>query len=189
MIIIMRIIETEIKGILIIEPEIFSDNRGLFCETYSYQKFNSLGINTKFVQDNISVSKRGVVRGLHFQLPPKAQAKLCQVIRGRVLDVAVDLRNGSPSFGEYFAIELSEDNFMQLYIPIGFAHGFAVLSDEAVFQYKCSDYYSREHEMAIRFDDPTLNINWSVQEPIVSDRDKNAKLFNDIKHKLNFEPD
>lgn len=185
----MKVIETNIKGILIIEPEVFSDSRGLFCETYSLQKFKSLGISKQFVQDNISVSKRGVVRGLHFQVPPKAQAKLCQVVRGRVLDIAVDLREGSPSFGQHLAIELSEDDFIQLYIPEGFAHGFAVLSDEAVFQYKCSDYYSKEHELAIRYDDPTLKINWNVDQPIVSDKDKNAEFFNDIKHKLNFKLD
>lgn len=182
----MKIKEANIKGIFIIEPDIFSDERGYFCETFSSQKFKNLGVDTNFVQDNISVSKKGVVRGLHFQVVPKAQSKLCQVLRGKVLDVAVDLRRDSPTFAEHFSIELSEENHLQLYIPQGFAHGFAVLSDDTIFHYKCSDYYSKEHERAIRYDDPILNINWHIKNPIVSGKDKNAELFNDIKNQIKF---
>jgi len=182
----MKIKEANIKGIFIIEPDIFSDERGYFCEIFSSQKYKNLGIDTNFVQDNISVSNKGVVRGLHFQVVPKAQSKLCQVLRGKVLDVAVDLRRDSPTFAEHFSIELSEENHLQLYIPQGFAHGFAVLSDDTIFHYKCSDYYSKEHERAIRYDDPILNINWHIKNPIVSDKDKNAELFNDIKNQIIF---
>lgn len=182
----MKITEANIKGIFIIEPDVFSDERGYFCETFSYVKFKALGIETNFVQDNISVSKKGVIRGLHFQVVPKAQSKLCQVIRGKVLDIAVDLRRDSPTYAEHFSIELSEENHLQLYIPQGFAHGFAVLSDDTVFHYKCSDYYSKEHERAIRYDDPTLKINWYIENPIISDKDNNAELFSDIKNQIKF---
>jgi len=176
----VKITESKIKGILIIELDIFKDSRGYFVETFSLKRYKDCGINLDFVQDNISVSKKGTLRGLHYQVSPKAQSKLCHVIKGRVIDVAVDLRFGSPTFGQHLALELSEANHTQVFIPAGFAHGFAVLSDEAVFQYKCSEFYSKEHERAIRFDDPDLKINWSIENPIVSDKDRSAKFFREI---------
>ena len=176
----MKITESKINGILIIELDIFKDSRGYFAETFSLKRYKDFGINLDFVQDNISVSKKGTLRGLHYQVPPKAQAKLCHVISGRVIDVAVDLRFGSPTFGQHLALELSEANHTQVFIPAGFAHGFTVLSDEAVFQYKCSDFYSKEYERAIRFDDPDLKINWGIENPIVSDKDRSAKYFREI---------
>lgn len=176
----MKVIESKLKSVLIIELDFFKDSRGYFYETFNAQRYKDHGINSDFVQDNISVSKKGTLRGLHYQLPPKAQAKLCHVIKGSVLDVAVDLRFGSPTFGEHLIIELSEENHTQIFIPAGFAHGFAVLSDEAIFQYKCSEFYSKEHERAIRFDDPDLNIDWGIKNPIVSDKDRSAKSFKEI---------
>jgi len=181
----MKITESKFKGVFIIELDIFNDSRGYFFETFNAKRYKDLGINLDFVQDNISVSKKGTLRGLHYQVPPKAQGKLCHVIKGSVLDAAVDLRFGSPTFGQHFIIELSEKNHTQIFIPVGFAHGFAVLSDEAIFQYKCSEFYSKEHERAIRFDDPNLNINWVIENPIVSDKDRNGKFFKDIEKDFN----
>lgn len=176
----MKVIESKLKGIFIIEVDVFKDSRGYFSETYSAARYKDHGMNLDFVQDNISVSKKGTLRGLHYQAPPKAQAKLCHVIKGSVLDVAVDLRFGSPTFGQHLILELSEENHTQIFIPAGFAHGFAVLSDKAIFQYKCSEFYSKQHERAIRFDDPDLNINWRIENPIVSDKDLSAKSFKEI---------
>jgi dTDP-4-dehydrorhamnose 3,5-epimerase len=176
----VNITESKIKGIIIIELDVFKDSRGYFAETFSLKRYKDHGINLDFVQDNISVSKKGTLRGLHYQARPKSQAKLCHVLKGRVIDVAVDLRFGSPTFGQHLALELSEENRTQVLIPAGFAHGFAVLSDEAVFQYKCSEFYSKEHERAIRFDDPDLRINWGIENPLVSDKDRNAKFFKEI---------
>ena len=176
----MKITESKFKGVFIIELDIFNDSRGYFSETFNAKRYKDLGINLDFVQDNISVSKKGTLRGLHYQVPPKAQGKLCHVIKGSVLDAAVDLRFGSPTFGQHFIIELSEKNHTQIFIPVGFAHGFAVLSEEAIFQYKCSEFYSKEHERSIRFDDPDLNINWGIENPIVSNKDRNGKFFKDI---------
>lgn len=182
----MKITESKLKGVMIIELDVFNDSRGYFSETFSAKRYKDQGINLDFVQDNISVSKKGTLRGLHYQIPPKAQAKLCHVIKGSVLDVAVDLRFGSPTFGQHFTIELSEKNHAQILIPAGFAHGFAVLSDEAIFQYKCSEFYSKEHERAIRFDDPDLKINWGIENPIVSDKDRSAKFFKEIEKDFRF---
>lgn len=182
----MKVIETFINGILIIELDSFSDERGYFLEIFNAERYNSFNIDLAFVQDNISVSKKGTIRGLHYQVPPRAQAKLCQVLKGKVLDVAVDLRFGSPTFGQHLALELSEEKPTQLFIPMGFAHGFAVLSDEAIFHYKCSDFYSKQHERAIRFNDPTVNINWGIENPIVSEKDKTAKLFTEIDKNFKF---
>jgi dTDP-4-dehydrorhamnose 3,5-epimerase len=176
----VKITESNIKGILIIELEVFKDSRGYFAETFSLKRYKEYGVNLDFVQDNISVSKKGTLRGLHYQVPPKAQAKLCHVIKGRVIDIAVDLRFGSSTFGQHLALELSETNHTQVFIPAGFAHGFAVLSDEAVFQYKCSEFYSKEYEKAIRFDDPDLKIDWGIENPIVSNKDREAKFFKEI---------
>ncbi len=181
----MKITESKFKGVFIIELDIFNDSRGYFFETFNAKRYKDLGINLDFVQDNISVSKKGTLRGLHYQVPPKAQGKLCHVIKGSVLDAAVDLRFGSPTFGQHFIIELSEKNHTQIFIPVGFAHGFAVLSDEAIFQYKCSEFYSKEHERSIRFDDPDLNINWGIENPIVSNKDRNGKFFKDIEKDFN----
>lgn len=182
----MNISESKFRDVLIIEPDVFCDSRGYFFETFNSKRYKDHGISIDFVQDNISVSKKSTLRGLHYQIPPKAQAKLCHVLKGRVLDVAVDLRYGSPTFGKHFAFELSEENHIQIFIPEGFAHGFAVLSDEAIFHYKCSEFYSKEHERAIRFDDSDININWAIDDPIVSVRDRNAELFKDIEKVFRF---
>ena len=156
----MKVIHTDIPGLKIIEPKVFGDNRGYFLESFSEKVFKEQVADVDFVQDNESRSCYGVLRGLHFQKPPHAQAKLVRVVKGRVLDVAVDIRKGSPTFGKYAAVELTEDNHRQLFIPRGFAHGFAVLSDEAVFQYKCDNYYAPQCEGALAWDDPDLGIDW-----------------------------
>ena len=176
----MKISKTEITGLLIIEPDIFTDDRGYFFESYSKQRYNDFGIEEDFVQDNYSKSKKGTVRGLHYQVGDKAQGKLCQVIEGEVLDVAVDIRFGSPTFGKYFSIILNSEKKTQLWIPTGFAHGFSVLSDEAIFAYKCSNYYSKIHERSILYNDIDLNIDWKVETPIVSEKDLKAPKFKDI---------
>lgn len=171
----MNIVETEIKGVFIIEPKVFGDNRGYFFESFSQREFESVIGPVTFVQDNQSKSSYGVVRGLHFQKPPHAQAKLVRVVKGKVLDVAVDLRKDSPTFGKYMAVELSDENHRQVFIPKGFAHGFSVLSEEAVFQYKCDDYYAPESEAAIAWDDQDLNIDWKVpaEAVVLSAKDRN----------------
>lgn len=170
----MNIIKTDIEGVVIIEPKVFGDSRGYFFESYSQRDFNSLVGEVNFVQDNESKSCYGVVRGLHFQKPPFEQSKLVRVVKGKVLDVAVDIREGSPTFGKHVAVELSEDNHRQLFIPKGFAHGFSVLSEEAVFQYKCDNFYAPEYEGAIAWDDPALGIDWRipVDKVIISEKDK-----------------
>lgn len=158
----MKLISTSIPEVVILEPRLFRDERGYFFESFSEQRFAKLVAPTHFVQDNESRSSYGVVRGLHFQLPPHAQAKLVRVLRGRVLDVAVDVRLGSPTFGQHVAVDLTEDNHRMLFLPHGFAHGFSVLSEEAVFQYKCDNYYAPEAEGAIAWDDPALGIDWRL---------------------------
>ena len=178
----MKIRETGISGLMVIEPDVFGDSRGYFMESFSLRKFRELtGLDIDFVQDNESKSSYGVVRGLHFQRPPHAQSKLVRVVQGRVLDVAVDLREDSPTYGKHYAIELSGDNHLQMFIPKGFAHGFAVLSDEAVFQYKCDEYYAPESEGAVAWDDPDLAIDWMLPKEDIrlSDKDKaNPNLKN-----------
>lgn len=176
----MEIVKTNIDGLLILKPKVFADERGYFFESFKKQSFDDEKINFQFVQDNISKSKIGTIRGLHYQIGEKAQGKLCFVLFGKVLDVAVDIRFGSPTFGKYFSYELSEENHQQLWIPPGFAHGFSVLSNEAIFAYKCTANYSKEHERAIIYNDPDLNIDWKVENPIVSKKDLTAKLFKDI---------
>lgn len=170
----MNIIKTDIEGVVIIEPKVFGDSRGYFFESYSQRDFNSLVGEVNFVQDNESKSCYGVIRGLHFQKPPFEQSKLVRVVKGKVLDVAVDIREGSPTFGKHVAVELSEENHRQLFIPKGFAHGFSVLSEEAVFQYKCDNFYAPEYEGAIAWDDPALGIDWRipVDMVIISEKDK-----------------
>ena len=160
----MNVIHTEIPGLAIIEPKVFGDERGYFFESFSERVFKELVADVNFVQDNESKSCYGVLRGLHFQKPPYAQAKLVRVVKGRVVDVAVDIRKGSPTFGKHVAVELTEDNHRQFFIPRGFAHGFAVLSDEAVFQYKCDNYYAPQSEGAIAWNDPELAISWGLPE-------------------------
>jgi dTDP-4-dehydrorhamnose 3,5-epimerase len=182
----MKVTKTEIADLLIIEPDVFGDERGYFFESYNLKKFEEQDLRLNFVQDNISKSRKGTVRGLHYQTGKSAQGKMCFVIKGTVLDVAVDVRFGSPTFGKYAAVELSEDNHRQLWIPPGFAHGFSVLSDEAVFQYKCTNFYDKPSERAIRYDDPDLNIDWKVSEPIVSEKDLNASAFKDIEQDFKF---
>jgi len=170
----MQVEATAIPGVLIITPRVFSDPRGFFFESYSRKRFQEHSIDTVFVQDNHSRSARGTLRGLHFQLPPVAQVKLIRVVRGAIWDVAVDIRAGSPTFGQWVGVELSAENYRQLYIPIGFAHGFCVLSDEAEVLYKTSDFYSPSHEKGIAWNDPALNVAWPVDEPILSARDQRA---------------
>ena len=176
----MKLITTDIEGVYIIEPRLFEDERGYFFEAFSKRKFTELtGIATRFVQDNESRSIRGVVRGLHFQPPPFAQSKLVRVVRGKILDVAVDIRRGSPTYGKHISVELSEHNHRMLFIPRGFAHGFSVLEGDAIVEYKCDNYYNPETEGAIRWDDPTLAIDWHIatNEAIVSAKDKANPLF------------
>ncbi len=176
----MKVTETEINGLLVIQPDVFKDDRGFFFESFSKKRYEELGITDEFVQDNFSSSKKGTIRGIHYQVGEKAQGKLCQVIEGEVLDVAVDIRFGSPTFGKYFAQILNSEFKTQLWIPKGFAHGFSVLSNEAIFSYKCTNYYSKEHERAILFNDPDLQINWQVEHPLVSEKDLRATIFKDI---------
>ncbi len=176
----MDIIKTDLEGLLVIHPRVFSDSRGYFFESYKKEVLTGYGINTEFVQDNISKSKKNTIRGLHYQVGNYAQGKLCQVISGKILDVAVDIRFNSPTFGKHFSQELSEDNHTMVWIPPGFAHGFSVLTDEAVFMYKCTAYYSKENERAILYNDPDLNIDWKIEKSVVSEKDINAKLFKDI---------
>ena len=173
----MEVIKTEIEGVVIIEPRIFHDERGYFYESFSQREFEEKVCKTVFVQDNQSRSSYGVLRGLHFQKAPYSQSKLVRCIKGKVLDVAVDIRKGSPTFGKYVAVELSEDNHRQFFVPRGFAHGFAVLSDEAVFQYKCDNYYNKESEGSIAWNDESLSIDWKIDmdKVILSEKDKNSK--------------
>lgn len=176
----MKILETSIKDVLIITPNVFKDDRGYFLESFRKKIFSERGVNFDFVQDNISKSVKNTIRGLHYQVGEFAQGKLCQVLFGRVLDVAVDIRFGSPTFGKHIATELSENNHDVIWIPPGFAHGFSVLSSEAIFHYKCTNYYSKEHERSILFNDNELKIDWNVAEPLVSPKDLEAKTFKSI---------
>lgn len=177
----MKKTNTSIEGLIVIDPNVFEDKRGYFFESYNEDKFKDLGIDKIFVQDNQSLSQKGVLRGLHFQKPPYAQAKLVRVIKGAVLDIAVDIRQSSPTYGQSFAIELSEQNKKMLYIPEGFAHGFLTLEDDTIFTYKCSDNYHPEVEDAILWSDKDLNIDWNVETPMVSEKDKKAQEFHAFK--------
>ena len=178
----MNFIKTEIDGVVIVEPRVFEDARGYFFESYNEAEFVANGITNKFVQDNQSKSSYGVVRGLHCQLGEHAQAKLVRVLQGKVLDVAVDIRPESPTFGKYVAVELSAENKRQLFIPRGFLHGFSVLSEEAVFAYKCDNLYCKDAEFGIRFDDPEIGIDWKVpaDKIITSEKDRIAKGLKDV---------
>lgn len=177
----MKIIKTEIDGIIIIEPQLFSDNRGIFCETFSVSKYREAGIYCDFVQDNFSVSKKNIIRGLHYQIPPVAQAKLVSVIDGEIYDVAVDIRKNSRSFGKYFGAILKAPFRRQIFIPSGFAHGFSVLSERALVYYKCSAPYSPQHERGIRWNDPDLAIDWKILSPILNERDSSFPKLNQQK--------
>lgn len=174
----MEIIETHIKDLLIIKPKVFADARGYFFESYNEGVFKKNGIDTDFVQDNQSLSSTGVLRGLHFQAPPFAQGKLVRVITGAVLDVAVDIRKNSPTYGQHVAIELTEDNKTMFYIPPGFAHGFLTLKDNTIFSYKCTDLYHKESEGCVLWNDKNLNINWNFEHPILSEKDSLGTPFN-----------
>lgn len=184
----MNVIETKIQGVVIIEPRLFTDDRGYFFESFSQQLFEEHVCKTRFVQDNESKSSYGVLRGLHFQKPPFAQSKLVRVVKGAVLDVAVDIRKGSPTFGQFVTVELTEDNHRQLFISRGFAHGFSVLSDEVIFQYKCDNYYSPQSEGAIAWDDPDLGIDWQIpaDKVIISDKDKHNPLLKDMDYLFDY---
>jgi dTDP-4-dehydrorhamnose 3,5-epimerase len=177
----MKIFATVLPGVLIVEPKLFGDQRGFFLEIYHFDKYAENGIAHPFVQDNLSRSSYGVLRGLHLQ-NPSTQGKLVSVMRGKVLDVAVDVRQGSPNFGQHVAVELSEDNRRQLWVPRGFAHGFAVLSETADFFYKCDNLYSPEDEIVVRWDDPAIGIQWGVEKPSLSARDAAAPNLADVKN-------
>lgn len=176
----MKVIETDISGVVVIEPKVFGDHRGWFTETYSYEKFSQHGININFIQDNHSFSaQKGTLRGLHFQLNPKAQTKLIRCTKGSILDVAVDIREGSPTYKKWIAVELSEENKKQLMVPKGFAHGFITLTDNVEVQYKVDEYYSPENDRGIRFDDPEIGIKWGIENPVLSEKDLKAPLLKD----------
>lgn len=178
----MEVIKTDIEGVVIIEPRIFNDARGYFFESYSKREFDEKVRPINFVQDNESMSSRGVMRGLHFQRPPFTQSKLVRCVKGRVLDVAVDIRKGSPTYGKHVAVELSEDNHRQFFVPRGFAHGFAVLSDVAVFQYKCDNYYHPEADGGISIADESLGIDWRIDpsNAILSEKDLRHEMLKDF---------
>lgn len=178
----MNVTKTELKGVFIIEPRVFSDQRGYFFESYNKLSLEKYGIDYTFVQDNQSKSSFGVIRGLHFQKPPYAQTKLLRVIQGTIIDVALDIRKNSPTYGKHIEVELSDENFKQLLIPEGFAHGFSVLSETAVVQYKCTEFYHPESEGGILFDDPDLDINWGIplDEAVISDKDLRHPNFSNF---------
>lgn len=181
----MKITKTNIDGLIIVEPKIFKDDRGSFFESWNVKNFQEIGIKDHFVQDNQSSSSRGVLRGLHFQNPPYVQAKLVRVIRGSVLDVAVDLRSNSPTYGKHVTIVLSGENFKSFYIPKGFAHGFIALEDNTIFSYKCSDVYNKESEGCLIWNDKDLGIEWNINNPIISPKDVQGIHLKDFKSKFN----
>ncbi len=176
----MKFVETNLKGVYVIEPAIYEDDRGHFLEAFREKVFEERGLIFRYVQDNISTSVKGVVRGLHYQKEPFTQAKLVMAVKGEILDVAVDIRKGSPTFGQHFSIELNDKNRRMMLIPPGFAHGFSVLSDETTVFYKCSGYYNKEHERGIRWNDPALQIDWKVTHPIISDKDQRQPFLGEL---------
>lgn len=175
----MEVIKTLIEGVVIIEPRLFKDDRGYFFESFNQREFEEKVCKTTFMQDNESKSSYGVIRGLHFQKPPFAQSKLVRVVKGAALDVAVDIRKGSPTFGQHVAVELTEENHRQFFIPRGFAHGFSVLSEEVIFQYKCDNFYAPESESALAWDDPDLGIDWRIpaDKVVLSEKDKRHPIL------------
>jgi dTDP-4-dehydrorhamnose 3,5-epimerase len=182
---IMKVIQTEIPGVLVIEPKVLGDERGFFIETFQVPRYASRGLARPFLQDNLSRSRRGILRGLHLQ-NPRSQGKLVSVLRGRVLDVVVDVRLGSPTFGRHVAVELSDDTFRQLWVPRGFAHGFVVLSESADFFYRCDELYSPADEIVVRWNDPELQIDWRTKAPTLSARDANAPPLGEIERLPNY---
>ncbi|WP_289055094.1 dTDP-4-dehydrorhamnose 3,5-epimerase [Carboxylicivirga marina] len=184
----MEIIKTSIPNLLIIKPEVFSDPRGFFLEAFAENRYKEAGISSNFVQDNISKSSYGVIRGLHYQLAPYSQSKLIHALEGKILDVAVDLRKNSPTFGQHYAVELSAENKLQFFIPQGFAHGFSVLSETAIVSYKCDNYYSQEAERGIVYNDAKLNINWQIpaDKAIISSKDSILPSFKEAEHNFVF---
>jgi dTDP-4-dehydrorhamnose 3,5-epimerase len=182
----MNAIRNHLQGPLLIEPKVFGDPRGFFLETWHRQRYRDLGIDADFVQDNLSYSRRGILRGLHYQ-KPCAQGKLVMVLQGEVFDVAVDLRRSSPTFGQWHGVTLSAENKHQFYVPPGFAHGFAVISEAALFHYKCTVFYSPKDEQAIRWNDPDLKISWPIAEPVLSAKDAQAPFIKDIASHLLFD--
>lgn len=177
----MKLLTTPLPQLMIIQPDIFADARGYFYESYNKKAFEKLEINASFVQDNESLSQKNVLRGLHLQQPPYTQGKLVRVIKGAVLDVALDLRKASPTYGQHFSIELNEQNKTMLYVPEGFAHGFATLEDNTIFSYKCTNFYHKDSELTILWNDPALAINWQVKSPLLSEKDKNGVLLKNFK--------
>jgi dTDP-4-dehydrorhamnose 3,5-epimerase len=176
----MEIIQTPLEGLLIIKPDVFEDERGYFFESFNADKFRAAGLDLTFLQDNESKSKKGVLRGLHFQAPPFAQGKLVRVMRGSVLDVAVDIRKNSPTYGQWASIVLSGQNKWMYWVPAGFAHGFATLEDDTTFFYKCTNVYNKASEGSILWNDPDLGIDWGITEPVISDKDKISPSFRDF---------
>lgn len=177
----MELVNTGIEGLWVIKPKVFADARGYFFESYNKELFTKNGLDLNFVQDNQSLSHKGVLRGLHFQNPPFAQGKLVRVITGAVYDVAVDIRKGSPTYGKHFGAELTEENKMMMYIPEGFAHGFLTLRDNTIFSYKCTNFYNKASEDSIKWNDPTVGIKWDVKDPLLSEKDTSGKDFVDFK--------
>jgi len=173
----MELIETGFKGLILIKPKVFIDERGYFFESFNQEKFESIGIKENFIQDNQSLSNKGIIRGMHFQAPPHAQGKLVRVIKGAVQDVVVDIRKNSTTYGKSYSVELSEENFLMLYIPPGFAHGFATLQDQTIFSYKCTDTYHPESEGGIAWNDREFGIEWAVSNPVLSEKDKKYQAF------------
>lgn len=188
----MKKIETAIKGLYLIESDCFGDNRGWFMETFNEAKFQEMGIDAKFVQDNLSYSaQKGTLRGMHYQRAPYSQAKLVRCIRGAIVDVVVDIRKGSPTYGKWLSFELNEENKNMLFIPKGMAHGFLTITDEVLFQYKCDELYNKESEGGIRYDDPTINIDWDLLlngiKPVLSEKDKIAPLLEECNANFDYE--
>lgn len=179
-------IESLLPGLFLIKPKVFEDHRGHFFESFREDVLAQNGVETKFIQDNQSLSQKGILRGLHFQAPPFAQGKLVRVIQGAVLDVAVDIRKNSPTFGQHVAIELSESNFLMMYIPVGFAHGFLTLQDNTIFTYKCTDYYHPEVEGGILWNSPDLNLPWKIETPILSAKDEKLPTFKSFNSPFEF---
>jgi dTDP-4-dehydrorhamnose 3,5-epimerase len=187
----MEIIQTGFDGLVVVEPKVFKDERGYFFECYNENSFHEAGLKYIFVQDNQSKSSYGVIRGLHYQLDPYAQTKLVRVLEGKIYDIAVDIRKGSPTFGKWYGIELSDENFLQLVVPKGFAHGFSVLSEKAVILYKCDDFYNREAERGIIFNDPGLAIDWRIEpgKAIVSEKDRKLPFFGEADINFKYRPE
>ncbi|MEX1188897.1 MAG: dTDP-4-dehydrorhamnose 3,5-epimerase [Bacteroidia bacterium] len=184
----MKFEDIFIPGIKVIYPRVFEDPRGYFFESYNQKAFSDAGISDDFVQSNQSLSQKGVLRGMHFQCPPHDQSKLVRVIRGAVLDVVIDIRVGSPTYGKHYSIKLSEENKTVLYIPVGFAHGFLTLEDNTLFSYKCGNFYNKESEQGLMWNDPSVGIDWKIQNPILSEKDLNNESLKDFKSPFIFAP-